>query len=682
MDDKMRKKGIATRAASALIALLFCLSAVSVVAVADEYKNPYHGYTDYYTAEDQAGEDPDVLTGADVSWWTSDPDAESYTISTAAELYGLMYLVDRQSNAFRPVDFEGKTIYLDADIDLDTVIPWREDGKTFAQAWVGIGWGDYVPSYISYNHFWGAFEGNGHTISGTWGYPLFGKINNARIANLTTSGTMPSGTGSATVHDMAGIAITAVDSTIYNCHSDIDFVYEYAAIVVWTGGILLQGIGDTTVDSCTFSGSYTSTSGRQGTVGGIVGVAAASSQDDSVKAVNLVVKNCVNTADLPGGYNVGGIVGGTITVATGGPIYRYVNIEIVNCTNTGNISALTYNGQYTGAGGILGMSGLNAPSLDMPFAVTISDCVNYGDVSGYRTNAGGIVGYVQQGYLLSIEDSENYGDVTVSSDNTKYLVTAGGIVGRVDNGGEGNENVTIVDVANEGEVSLGALAEGTPASFGDIIGSDPDFVAAATETGELASYEYALAVSSESATAAGFDLAANIADAEVNVIEAVFAYDGALFDASVDGHGAAVEAVAYGDGTVSVLLGVLNEDALDGIIATVTLALKEGADADEATLELLSLSAYSKGEDVTGLLTAIETVATASLAEPPEPPEEGDPLDANGDGAVDAKDLSLVLYYYGYAAEELGENVGADVNGDGVVTMADVTLVVEALGYA
>ena len=52
---------------------------------------------------------------ADTSWYTSVPDASEYHISTAEQLAGLAQLVNDKTAS---VSFEGKTIYLDNDLDL------------------------------------------------------------------------------------------------------------------------------------------------------------------------------------------------------------------------------------------------------------------------------------------------------------------------------------------------------------------------------------------------------------------------------------------------------------------------------------------------------------------------------------------------------------------------------------
>ena len=72
-------------------------------------------------------------------WYTSNVNAASYSISTAAQLAGLAQLVNTGNT------FSGKTISLESDINLNDL------------AWTPIGRLGY--------RFAGTFEGNEHTIS-------------------------------------------------------------------------------------------------------------------------------------------------------------------------------------------------------------------------------------------------------------------------------------------------------------------------------------------------------------------------------------------------------------------------------------------------------------------------------------------------------------------------------------
>ena len=177
--------------------------------------------------------------------------------------------------------------------------------------------------------FTGAFDGNGHTISGielsgaTY-VALFAKVTGT-VENLTVKGNI-TGTGN------------------------------------WVGGIVGLAVGDAIisgcVNECTVNAGDTSAN-----VGGIAGRTEE----------NALIKQCLNSGAVKGKSNVGGIVGGMVgasgvygcwnkgatesLAATGnagvGGIVGYVagTAMIQDCMNTGDIIALR---QY--AGGIVGQS--------------------------------------------------------------------------------------------------------------------------------------------------------------------------------------------------------------------------------------------------------------------------------------------------------------------------------------
>lgn len=107
---------------------------------------------------------PDWADYADTSWY-NDPSATSFTIDTAAKLAGLAELVNGGK------DFNGKTINLGADIDLEGI------------AWIPIGTGSNV--------FKGNFDGDGKKISNlninriTSYNGLFGNSSNGKLENVT-----------------------------------------------------------------------------------------------------------------------------------------------------------------------------------------------------------------------------------------------------------------------------------------------------------------------------------------------------------------------------------------------------------------------------------------------------------------------------------------------------------------
>ena len=180
--------------------------------------------------------------------------------------------------------------------------------------------------------FTGAFDGNGHTISGielsgaTY-VALFAKVTGT-VENLTVKGTV---TGT----------------------------------VNWVGGIVGLAVGDAIISDCV-NACTINASAASANVGGIAGRTEE----------NALIKQCLNDGAVKGKSNVGGIVGGMVgasrvygcwnkgttesLVATGnagvGGIVGYMagTATVQDCMNSGNIIALR---QY--AGGIVGQSNSN-----------------------------------------------------------------------------------------------------------------------------------------------------------------------------------------------------------------------------------------------------------------------------------------------------------------------------------
>ena len=106
--------------------------------------------------------------------WYSETESE-FHISEPQELEGLAQLVNSG------MDFNGKTVYLDSDIDLDSYENWTPIGNS------------------TEHYFTGEFNGNNHTISnlhiktadgyynGLFGIILGGKITNLDLADTDIS---------------------------------------------------------------------------------------------------------------------------------------------------------------------------------------------------------------------------------------------------------------------------------------------------------------------------------------------------------------------------------------------------------------------------------------------------------------------------------------------------------------
>ena len=157
------------RIASLLAALALCLTLLPMAAF----------------AEDAA---PDAWDGtADTSWYVGHESDTVYHITTAEQLAGLAEVVNKEN---APASFEGKTVYLDNDLDLA------------GHEWISIGNGlaqqnatQYDPDwYYSFN---GTFDGQGHVIYNLYSHDslfneerdcymsgLFGQVFHGKVMNL------------------------------------------------------------------------------------------------------------------------------------------------------------------------------------------------------------------------------------------------------------------------------------------------------------------------------------------------------------------------------------------------------------------------------------------------------------------------------------------------------------------
>lgn len=96
------------------------------------------------------------------------PFATTYTLSTAAQLYGLANIVNGQAGDIEQSDFAGKTVKLGNDIVLNDPADFDAWGTAFTP----------TPT-TSINAFAGTFDGQGHAITGMYmeeGQGLFGEV--------------------------------------------------------------------------------------------------------------------------------------------------------------------------------------------------------------------------------------------------------------------------------------------------------------------------------------------------------------------------------------------------------------------------------------------------------------------------------------------------------------------------
>lgn len=378
-------------------------------------------------------------------------DADTYTLSSAQELVEFAQMSRDSSAAFK-----GKTIVLDADIDLSGIDwqPIRLSGATFdgqnhtitgltisgrsEAGFIGAATdvnirnikfsgckidGGYALGVVAGRITGGSIEncsvsgssitGNSINIGGIVGYTQSGaEIKNCSFADGSVTGVSQVGgiTGGNCVQSAYGGSITGctVSAQIQGTGMRI------GGIAGWFKSSDESGL----IDSCRFSGSITNSASGMGNnaVGGIAGYlegtvknsfvsGSVSSSTDFIGGIagNInrgLITSCVSEASVScTADNTGGIVGNL----------KYAQIE--NSYSTGDISGRYY------VGGIAG--NMQSDSAD------VSNCYTAGSVNG-ASYVGGIVGRMQNG--ASVSYSFVLGDVTDTGN------CGGGIAGGVSNG--------------------------------------------------------------------------------------------------------------------------------------------------------------------------------------------------------------------------------------------------------
>ena len=221
-----------------------------------------------------------LSNGPDISWYTKDKSALTYTLHTPWELLGLATIVNNEVAADR-FDFAGRTILISGDISLKDI--------------------DWEPIGTAQHPFRGTFKGAGSgsaiqkmTINNTalTSAGLFGHIDKATIENIHVTDALVTGT------DNVGILVgNATDSSIKDC-----FTTGSVSGIQSVGG--LAGVVTDAVSSpnptvrVQWSYSTAEVTGTIG-VGGLIG------QLDGF----AVAENCFATGNVSGVIHIGGLAG-------------------------------------------------------------------------------------------------------------------------------------------------------------------------------------------------------------------------------------------------------------------------------------------------------------------------------------------------------------------------------------
>ena len=208
---------------------------------------------------------------ADISWYTDHKTDTEYHFTTAEQLAGLAQLVNDKTAS---VSFEGKTIYLDNDLDLSGC------------QWTPIGNGSNFGRYFA-----GTFDGQYHKITNLHHHStgdelirngLFGVVSDGGTLKnlLVIDADIASNDGSL----LAGILADWVDGgTVENCYTSGKIENNVGDKMV--GGLIGQCTGSTQVKGCGSDATVISTESDEDhvdTVGGLIGQWENSTDSSSI----------------------------------------------------------------------------------------------------------------------------------------------------------------------------------------------------------------------------------------------------------------------------------------------------------------------------------------------------------------------------------------------------------------
>jgi hypothetical protein len=227
----------------------------------------------------------------DTNWYTSRAAADSFEISTAAELAGLAALVNRKDSA---VNFSGKTIALAGDIDLSA---GYGKGYNSGKGWIPIG-------KDSVNSFRGAFDGNRKAIRGLY-------INDSALDNAGLFGVIGGDSAEVARLGVAGADIRGGD----NAGGVAGWIYRDGGVA---SGMITHCYATGAVSGKNRVGGIAGFVGGRGAIGNSYAAAAVSGyccvggvagHVDAAANVRAVA-NCYSVGAVGGEFScVGGVVG-------------------------------------------------------------------------------------------------------------------------------------------------------------------------------------------------------------------------------------------------------------------------------------------------------------------------------------------------------------------------------------
>ena len=273
---------------------------------------------------------------ADTSWYTGHESETEYHITTAEQLAGLAQLVNDKTAS---VSFEGKTIYLDNDLDLSGC-QWTPigNGSNFGRYFAGTFDGQYHKITNLHHHSTGdelirnglfGVVSDGGTlknllvidadIASNDGSLLAGIladwVNGGTVENCYTSGKIENNVGSKFVGGLIGQCTWSTqvkgcgsDATVISTESDEDDVDTVGGLI----GQWENSADSSSITDCWFGGSV-SCNNIYSAVGGILG---ANFENFTGNKPGVIIKNCIVATKNITGAEPGNITWITAVVKT------------------------------------------------------------------------------------------------------------------------------------------------------------------------------------------------------------------------------------------------------------------------------------------------------------------------------------------------------------------------------
>lgn len=287
---------------SLALVLTLCLSLLPVTAFAEEGESEISTTT------------VDTWDGtADTSWYTEGTEVTSYYIKTAEQLAGLAELINKENAS---VSFDGKTVYLDSDLDLA------------GYEWISIGNGLSIKNdpdwYYSFN---GTFDGQGHVI-----YNLY-----SHDSLLNNKDNFVDGSAEATPHGRdvykTGLFGQIYEGTVKNLGiANADIWIDPNDVSTYGEGILVDYLDNSTIENCWTTGTISGGSKIEKTIGGIAGFTLRNCTISSCYSTATITGNFTNSDNYyDGSFPVFDSLGGIVGMKFSG------NLTVKNCWFDGKI---------------------------------------------------------------------------------------------------------------------------------------------------------------------------------------------------------------------------------------------------------------------------------------------------------------------------------------------------------